>query len=404
MFKVLAVAALLATATLTGAARPAAAQVATLDAAPIWQLDVPVLYYHHVACPSATTTEPEYFICPDQFRAQLQYLKDSGWTAITGDDLAGYFSSRTCPPAHSFVVSIDDGDLDAYTTAAPLLEQLGMRGTFFVIAGRDGTKGTMTNVDVQDLAARGHAIGNHTMTHPNLRKLDAAALSQEIEGAQQTLAALLGYRPRTFAYPYGRYDDAAVAAVAQSGFDLAFTVHAGALESSASPLLSKRIEVGALESGASVLNKILPYSGGCAPPTPDLAIAKNQAGPYSGFKLLSSTPLASETIRRNRVAAPTTYRYYVELKNASNNARSYVVTLDRTGAANAGVVVKANGTDITHTLAIGSFATPVLDPWTVLPMQIQITTKKGTSSGALRVLLRAAANVDVIDEVQAVVK
>src|SRR3954449_4478228 len=260
--------------------------------APEWQLHVPVLYYHHISCPPDGSLEPQYWTCPDQLTAQLQYVSDAGWTVATIDQLAAWYAARVCPPSKTLVVSFDDGDRDAYTNAAPILESLGMRGSFFVIAGRDGTQGAITNAQIADVAARGHAIGNHTFDHANLNKLDAAGLTQEIEGGQIALQQILGYRPHTFAYPYGRFTDAVVQAVGSSSFDLAFTVKAGAIESTYTPLTSKRIGVGSLDSGATVLAKIAPYAEPCPGPTPDLAIGANVAGPFRGVHIVSAIPIS----------------------------------------------------------------------------------------------------------------
>ena len=349
------------------------------DPAPEWQLHVPVLYYHHIACPPEGTPSPDYWTCPDQFEAQLSYLADAGWTAVTADQLAAWYAARICPPAKVFVASFDDGDLDAYSNAAPILEGLGMRGTFFIIAGRDGTQGTMTNAQVADLAARGHTIGNHTLDHDNLRKLDPTELRHQIEGAQQVLQQVLGYRPQTFAYPYGRFTDAVVQAVAESGFDLGFTVRAGAIESTTDPMLSKRIEVGPLDSGSQVLAKIAPFADPCPGPSPDLAISKNATDTFRGWKIKSPTVVVQESVRRVHVKAGHRYSYFVQLKDPSNTGVGYSLRLDKTQAVGATVAILQGGHDITKAALIGSYSSPILEPWSSLPIEIRITPRASAS-------------------------
>jgi peptidoglycan/xylan/chitin deacetylase (PgdA/CDA1 family) len=104
----------------------AVAHASTL--APEWQLHVPVLYYHHIACAPAGSLEPQYWTCPEQLTAQLQYVKDAGWNVITVDQLADLYAARSCPSSKTLVVSFDDGDRDAYTNAAPIFENNGLRG------------------------------------------------------------------------------------------------------------------------------------------------------------------------------------------------------------------------------------------------------------------------------------
>ena len=212
------------------AAPSAALGEAQLDAAGSrFQPQVPVLYYHHVLCPPADALDPSLYICPEQFDAQMSYLHDQGWNTITADQLADLMANRQCPAARTFVVSFDDGPVDAYTNAAPILERYGFHGTFFVTSGVEGgaREGRISWDQMADLVARGHAIGNHTETHLNLKKQTPDVIYEQIEGAEQIFAEHLGFRPRTFAYPYGRYNDAAIAQVAASGFELAFTVSGG---------------------------------------------------------------------------------------------------------------------------------------------------------------------------------
>lgn len=74
--------------------------------------------------------------------------------------------------------------------------------------------------------------GGHTVEHPVLSTLPAAAQAREVaEGKALVEGALGGGAPlETFAYPYGRrwdFDDASAHAVAEAGFRHAVTTHAG---------------------------------------------------------------------------------------------------------------------------------------------------------------------------------
>ncbi len=386
----------------TGAFASAAPQHDVIGAeAQRWQLGVPVLYYHHIACPPANTTEAIYYLCPTQFNAQLSYLKANGWRTITADQLAADFVSQTCPADKTFVVSLDDGDEDAYANAAPILEGQGMRGTFFVIPGKTPDQGELTTEQMRDLAQRGHAIGNHTLTHPNLKKLDHAGLVQQIEGAEVALGNILGYRPATFAYPYGRYNDAAVAQVAASGFDLAFTVRPGAVESTSAPLLSKRIETLATEGGPQLLAKLAPFADPCPPATPDLSIARAPTAPLRGVRVLSSTPLAAQTVKRAHVRKGTTYDYSVRLADQSNDAGAFTLRVTLTDPSATRLQVVVNGVDVTTQVRAGTFTTGSLAGWSTLSIDIKLTPVLKRARGtALDAILGATNNatgrVDVV--------
>ena len=364
-------------------------------AASRFELQVPVLYYHRIKCAPATATDPSLWECPDVFAAQLGYLRDQGWSTLTTDEVADLLAAHQCPPAKKFVISIDDGNVDGYENAAPIMESLGMRGTFFAIAQRkDGTRLGMISFDqLRDLVARGHAVGNHSLTHLSLNRQTTAVLYDQIEGAQQVFDQELGFRPRTFAYPYGRYNDDVIAQVAASGFELAFTVHAGAREASDQPYVAKRILVPNTASGADVLARLAPYADGCRPPTPDVSVARTSAGPFSGNNIYSAKPISSQTVKRSGVAVGHTYGYSVRLENDAQVAGSFRLGVALAGTAGMTVHCYVNGAEITQSLIAGTYTSPVLEPWSGMLMDVSITpTKAGRTGDATKVIVTARSS------------
>ena len=117
-----------------------------------------------------------------------------------------------------------DDSTENQMTAVQLLNQRGLKGTFYVISGLLGTSGGfyMTLADINAIAAAGHEIAGHTLTHPDLTTVSAAQVQQEICGGRTQLQSY-GFNPVSFAYPYGAYN-AAVEAVAKSCYANARTV------------------------------------------------------------------------------------------------------------------------------------------------------------------------------------
>ncbi|MCZ7480864.1 polysaccharide deacetylase family protein [Rhizobium rhizogenes] len=75
-------------------------------------------------------------------------------------------------------------------------------------------------------------FGAHTMTHVNMRKIDAARLAHEIEESTRRVEAYVGRRPQSFSYPYGWTKAVAereAKAVFEAGFSVAVTTQAGVL-------------------------------------------------------------------------------------------------------------------------------------------------------------------------------
>lgn len=227
-------------------------------------LRVPVLIYHHIRCQGASwSPNSTIWMCPSKFEKQLTRLQSLGWRTITTDQLADLVAARQCPPARTMVVTVDDSEINGFKVAAPVLERLGLRATFFVLPGYAGRTGSLNFGKMRKLVARGHGIGNHSWTHRDLRGLSTDALFKQVEKAQRRLAKELGFRPRTFAYPYAVWNDRVIERVRQSGFELAFTAGPGATLKSDAPLLAPRIFVSRLTSPADLATKLEKFAQPC---------------------------------------------------------------------------------------------------------------------------------------------
>jgi peptidoglycan/xylan/chitin deacetylase (PgdA/CDA1 family) len=113
-------------------------------------------------------------------------------------------------------ITFDDGYLSNATIAAPILERLNQRACFFVTTGYVGTdyvpfwdaskqiQSRWMNWDhVRSLRARGHDVGSHTETHPDLGVISRDDARRQIGGGASRLDSELGEHSGLFAYPFG---------------------------------------------------------------------------------------------------------------------------------------------------------------------------------------------------------
>jgi peptidoglycan/xylan/chitin deacetylase (PgdA/CDA1 family) len=145
-------------------------------------------------------------VAPETFRQQMQALRDWGYTSITASYLAQVIQSGGDLPARPFVITFDDGNLDIYSNAFPIMQELGFVGTFYIVADYLDSYNHVDAAQLQEMAAAGWEIGSHSMTHVDLTD-NHALLSQEIEQSRTVLENTLGVPVRTFAYPFGARDD-----------------------------------------------------------------------------------------------------------------------------------------------------------------------------------------------------
>jgi len=100
-------------------------------------------------------------------------------------------------------LTFDDGPDSEYTPQIlDILKKQKVKATFFLI----GNRAELFPDVVKRMVKEGHIVGNHSMNHANIIKLDKAEALKEIEECEKVLAELAKYRPALFRSPYGSLD------------------------------------------------------------------------------------------------------------------------------------------------------------------------------------------------------
>lgn len=159
-----------------------------------------------------------------RFRRQLKLALDSGYRFIRASELAAGGGGPK-----DLAVTFDDGLRSAGTIAAPVLDELGIPWSLFVVAGwsehgeawqRERFLGWR---EIEALAARGVEIGSHSMTHPNFAEFedDRARIVDELGRSRRIIQDRLGIPTPTFAVPFGQsknWPDLAASVAAEVGY------------------------------------------------------------------------------------------------------------------------------------------------------------------------------------------
>ena len=183
-----------------------------------------VLLYHHVD----DTTPPSTSITPENFDAHLDYLEREGYSVLPLMDIVQALGEGETLPPRAVALTFDDGYSSVYSEALPRLERRGWPFTVFVSTDYidDGYAGFMGWAELRDLETRGGMVANHSTTHAHLIRREAGEseadwrmrVRADIEAAQLRLDAELDHPLRMLAYPYGEFDSALEALVADLGF------------------------------------------------------------------------------------------------------------------------------------------------------------------------------------------
>lgn len=224
--------------------------------------NIPVLMYHHVSpSPGSLTTSPE------NFERQIAWLAKSGWKTLGADEFSHYLAHGDAP-RKSIVLTFDDGYLDNWVYAHPVLERHGMKALMFLVSGwphdlpmrphagqsglRDALPVTPNHKDCKALLLEGKTdaviarwseiramqdagtfeIHSHTHTHNRWDKLCATAadkrqqLTQDLDMARQTLSQRLGHVSEHLCWPQGYFDDDYREVARAAGFSHFYTTDA----------------------------------------------------------------------------------------------------------------------------------------------------------------------------------
>lgn len=173
---------------------------------------VPILLYHHIS----DTIDTQYNVQPETFAAQMKWLHDNGYQTVTIADVASAIRKNKSLPNRPVVITFDDGYLDVYQNAYPVMQEYDYVATFYIIANTVDTRKNLSTKKLLNLIQSGWEIGSHSMTHADLNENDQ--WETEIVGSKNLLEEKLGVKIETFAYPYGLAKPSVIAYTIDSGY------------------------------------------------------------------------------------------------------------------------------------------------------------------------------------------
>lgn len=201
---------------------------------------VPVLYYHSVDPSEAN----EVIISPEKLKEELTFIKDSGYTTLTISELNDYILNNTPIPEKSIVITFDDGYADNYINAFPILKELDIKATIFVISNFTDKDGYyMTSQQIKEMSDYGIDIQSHTASHSHLNQLTYEEQLSELKTSKEKLESIIGKPIISVAYPFGDYDDNTILASEEAGYSLAFNTNKGLADRDDNPLNLNRIYI-----------------------------------------------------------------------------------------------------------------------------------------------------------------
>ena len=201
--------------------------------------ETPVLMYHHVE-PDAVDSSLQ--VSPLTFTRQMEFLKIHGYRVIPLEELAHLLKSGDKIPPKTLAITFDDGNLDNFKYAFPILKKMEFPATIFMITRNIGEKGSLSEEDLRILDESGIAIGSHTVNHaflPDLRNREEILF--ELDESKKRLESVLGHPVTLFSYPAGGITVESKALAEALGYEGAVTTNYG--ENRRDPYAIHRVKV-----------------------------------------------------------------------------------------------------------------------------------------------------------------
>ncbi|NEU30378.1 polysaccharide deacetylase family protein [bacterium LRH843] len=247
--------------------------------------EVTVLMYHHFdedpAQQSSVTMQPE------RFKDQLLTLKEAGYTSIPERDLYDYYYHDKELPEKPLVITIDDGYLSNYELAYPILKELEMYATIYVVTSNRGkTPGSSPHftwdqaremvasgwIDIQTHTEDGHYyVEGEKKEGPffttkiwdgQTEESDEEYMNRirtDLKNAKEQIEAEIGNKVYSFTYPYGAYNEQVIEAAKDLGYELMYTVKEGLNDKETNPYTLNRINADGSYTGEKLLNVVKKY-------------------------------------------------------------------------------------------------------------------------------------------------
>jgi peptidoglycan/xylan/chitin deacetylase (PgdA/CDA1 family) len=222
-----------------------------------FNLDIPVLMYHHIdpipADQAGDAIATGLRVGPETFDLQMKTLKEKGYSTLHIDDYIQIVYGYKKAPQKSVLITIDDGFLDNYKVAFPILKKYNLIGNFAIITNVLSTREYMSLENVKEIHKAGMGIMSHTELHCSLAPrttvdgvrvygentasttyepcpeftfggtLSKGQVEYELKKSKEFLEKELNTEIRSIVYPFGNYNKTTIELAEKTGYTFGFT-------------------------------------------------------------------------------------------------------------------------------------------------------------------------------------
>ena len=185
---------------------------------------IPILMYHSIGKKNFNPM----VIPTDKFSEQMKFLKENGYKTLTLDEVYNFFENNIPVPSKSVAITFDDGYIDNYINAYPILKRYKLNATIFLITdGIDNGNAYINSSQIKEMSQNGIDIESHTTNHCKLSHYNYDAQLKNLNESKEKIEKISGREVRYLAYPYGKYNEDTIKAAQSAGYLMAFKANPG---------------------------------------------------------------------------------------------------------------------------------------------------------------------------------
>jgi peptidoglycan/xylan/chitin deacetylase (PgdA/CDA1 family) len=181
-----------------------------------------ILLYHNI---SRTFSPYGSIVFPDAFKKHIKFIKNKGIKFLHPDE---FFDSDS-----GILLTFDDGFVDLYEFAFPVLQEEGIPAIVFVVSGFAGKKNewdvtlgkSFTHLSwdkIQEMHRYGIRIASHSHLHPDYSRSSVDLIRKDMETSFKIISEKIGERVKYLSYPFGRIRKGEWKFVKEAGYEKAF--------------------------------------------------------------------------------------------------------------------------------------------------------------------------------------
>ena len=181
---------------------------------------------------------------PEDFDWQMKYLVDHGYHTISIDELYDFLAGQGTLPDRPVLITFDDGYVDNYTNAYPILKKYNLKATIFIVTGFvSKRRGYLTWDQLREMEKNGIMAQSHTVTHAPLPELSDERIREELVESKRQAETELGHPVEFIAYPTGAHDLHIVGIAKEAGYKGGFTVKYGNVDRNSNVYAMERVPI-----------------------------------------------------------------------------------------------------------------------------------------------------------------